>query len=186
MLQVGVAQQRQKLRHLLRQKVPPAKLQQKPGQLCVKAVLEQPCGIAAHDGVRVYVPRHNGISRNNGAVTDFYARHDGAFPPQPYIAAHNGIALEWELGQVRRRTFSPCAAEYIEWVSGDAAHPVVRAAHNEARAARNAAELRDDESVAEFGPVEQHVVLFKIRRCSGVVVISIIADKDVGGGDHVF
>ena len=87
---------------------------------------------------------------------------------------------------MRRRTFSPCAAEYIEWVSGDAAHPVVRAAHNEARAARNAAELPDDESVAEFGPVEQHVVLFKIRRCSGVVVISIIADKDVGGGDHVF
>ena len=132
-----------------------------------KAVLEQPCGIAAHDGVRFYVPRHNGISRNNGAVTDFYARHNGAFPPQPYIAAHNGIAFEWELGQVRRRLFSPCAAEYIEWVSGDAAHPVVRAAHNEARAARNAAELPDDESVAEFGPVEQHVVLFKIRRCSG-------------------
>ena len=85
---------------------PTSETAEKPGQLCVKAVLEQPCGIAAHDGVRVYVPRHNGISRNNGAVTDFYARHDGAFPPQPYIAAHNGIALEWELGQVRRRTFS--------------------------------------------------------------------------------
>ena len=126
------------------------------------------------------------MRRDDRAVSDLHSRHHDAVPAEPYVVADHGVALVRKLRKVYRRDLRPCLAHYVERVGGRAAKPVVRRAHNELRSARDLAEFSDDEFVAEYGVVEQNVVLFEARRVFIVVVIGIVADADVGRFDDVF
>lgn len=87
---------------------------------------------------------------------------------------------------MRRRILRPGAAENVEWIRRGAADAVIRRAHDELRAGRDLTELADHEMIAELRGVEQHVVPLKSRRVNRVVVIDVVADRDIRRGDDVF
>ena len=86
---------------------------------------------------------------------------------------------------MRRRIFLPGPAKDGKRIGADAAHAVVCAAHHEAHAAGNGAELANNKPVAKFRPVEQHVLALKGGRVFRVVVIGIVADLYIRRGNGV-
>ena len=63
---------------------------------------------------------------------------------------------------------------------------MVGRSHDKLRAAFDLAEFAYDQFVPENGIIEQYVVLFKPRGILFVVIISIVADDDIGRFDDVF
>lgn len=96
------------------------------------------------------------------------------------------IPQKWKLRHVRRRVFRPSAAENVEWIRRGAADAVVRRTHNKLRAGHDLTGIPDHEMIAELRVVEQHVVPLKSRRVNRVVVIGVVADRDIRRGDDVF
>lgn len=78
-----------------------------------------------------------------------------------------------------KRVFRERSAKNIERISCNAAKPVVCRPHYEFRSARNLAEFADYKFFPELRIVEQNIVLFKFRGSGGIIVISVVTDKNV-------
>lgn len=149
----------------------------------VKAVADHLGGIAADDGVGGHVSGDHGAGGDNGAVADFYPRHDECLEAYPDIVADDGIPL---VGETARGGCCalPAVAEDKEGVGGETGDLVVGAVHDEFDPAGDGAEFADDELVADEGEVVEDVAL-EARRILRVVVIGVVAHLDIGPLDGV-
>lgn len=95
------------------------------------------------------------------------------------------IPQKWKLRHVRRRVFRPSAAENVEWIRRGAADVVICRTHDKLRAGRALTELPNHEMIAKLRVVEQHIIPFKPRRVDRVVIISVVADRDIRRADDV-
>ena len=86
---------------------------------------------------------------------------------------------------MRRRILRPGSAENVEWIRRGAADAVVRRAHDELRAGRDLTELADHKMITELLVVEQHIVPLEPGRIDRVVIIGVVADRDIRRGDDV-
>lgn len=86
---------------------------------------------------------------------------------------------------MRRRVFRPSAAENVEWIRRGAADVVICRTHDKLRAGRALTELPNHEMIAKLRVVEQHIIPFKPRRVDRVVIISVVADRDIRRADDV-
>lgn len=186
LIEVRIAQVRQEVGELFRREVPPLEAQEQFRKLPVEARLDGAAGVSACDGVGRDVLCHDRVRRDDCAVADVDARHDAALAPEPHVVSDDGVALARQLREVRRRVLFPSSAENVERICRNARKPVVRASHDELRAARNLAELADDEPVAELGIVEEDVALLEQLGRVRIVVVGVVAHKNVRRGDDVF
>lgn len=86
---------------------------------------------------------------------------------------------------MRRRVFRPSAAENVERIRRGAADVVICRTHDKLRAGRALTELPNHEMIAKLRVVEQHIIPFKPRRVDRVVIISVVADRDIRRADDV-
>ena len=183
--QIRIAEQRQNFHQLFRLQIPPLIAQQQVFQFRVKSLLDEPCRISAVNGVRRDVLHHHRIGGDDRAVADLHTRHDDALAPDPHVAADDRVALARKLHHMRRRVFCPSAAEDVKGVRRGAADAVVRRAHDELRAGRDLTELADHKMITELLVVEQHIVPLEPGRIDRVVIIGVVADRDIRRGDDV-
>lgn len=184
--QIRIAEHRQDLHQLFWLQIPPLIAQQQIFQLRVKSLLDESRRVSAVNSVRRNILHHHGIGGDDCAVSDLHAGHDDALAPDPHVAADDRVALVRKLRHVRRRVFCPSAAKDVEWIRRGAADAVVCRAHNKLRAGHDLTGIPDHEMIAELRVVEQHVVPLKSRRVNRVVVIGVVADRDIRRGDDVF
>ena len=90
-----------------------------------------------------------------------------------------------KLRHARRRVFHPRAAENVKGIRCGAADVVICRAHDKLRAGRALTELPNHEMIAKLRVVEQHIIPLKPRRVDRVVIISVVADRDIRRGDDV-
>lgn len=95
------------------------------------------------------------------------------------------LPQKWKLRHVRRRVFRPSAAENVERIRRGAADVVICRTHDKLRAGRDLTELPNHEMIAKLRVVEQHIIPFKPRRVDRVVIISVVADRDIRRADDV-
>ena len=95
------------------------------------------------------------------------------------------LPQKWKLRHVRRRVFRPSAAENVERIRRGAADVVICRTHDKLRAGRALTELPNHEMIAKLRVVEQHIIPFKPRRVDRVVIISVVAERDIRRADDV-
>lgn len=182
-LQIRAAQNVQMFKDLFGGPVPPLQLQQVFGQIVIETLSDNLAGISPGNAVGGDVFRHHRICGNDGAVTDMDAGHHRNILSDPYIVAHYGVALKRKVIQ-RGHGFFPAAAHDVEWIGGNAAHPVVGAIHDKLDALGDGTEFSDDELVAQK-LIMMGDVLLKALRAVDVVVVGIVAHKNIGTGDDI-
>ena len=84
-----------------------------------------------------------------------------------------------------RRVFRPSAAENVERIRRGATDVVICRTHDKLRAGRALTELPNHEMIAKLRVVEQHIIPFKPRRVDRVVIISVVAERDIRRADDV-
>ena len=87
---------------------------------------------------------------------------------------------------MRRGMFRPSPAKHVEGIGRDAADAMVGCVHNELHTACNRAKFSNQQSVAEFRPIEQDIVLFKTGWVHRVVVICVVPHQNVRRLDDIF
>ena len=95
------------------------------------------------------------------------------------------LPQKWKLRHVRRRVFRPSAAENVERIRRGATDVVICRTHDKLRAGRALTELSNHEMIAKLWVVEQHIIPFKPRRVDRVVIISVVAERDIRRADDV-
>lgn len=180
---LAAADKRQVAADLLHRPVPPGDGVETSDGVVVEAVADHLGGVAADHGVGGHVSGDHGAGGDDGAVADFYPRHDQGVIANPDIVADDGIPLVGEAARGGGGAL-PAVAEDKEGVGGEAGGLVIGAVHDELDPAGDGAELADDELVADEGEVVEDVAL-EARRILWIVVIGVVTHLDIGSLDGV-
>ena len=105
--------------------------------------------------------------------------------PSSVLPICKPVPQKWKLRHVRRRVFRPSAAENVERIRRGAADVVICRTHDKLRAGRALTELPNHEMIAKLRVVEQHIVPLEPGRIDRVVIIGVVADRDIRRGDDV-
>src|SRR5690606_32399711 len=136
--------------------------------------------VAAHDGVGLDVAGYHRPRPNQGAVTDFYSRHDNRLGPYPHVVADHGVARGPIPVFGTRET-----GHFRHVVEREGADPVVPvslvARDDEGRARADGTEAADDQPI-DVGAVRHQIAGAVIEAVAVVVarVIAVAAGNDVG------
>lgn len=86
---------------------------------------------------------------------------------------------------MRRSVLRPRTTKDVKRIRGSTAQSVIGRPHDELSALCQLAELANNEMVTKNGVIEEHVVLLKARRINRIIVLSVIPDRNIGGGNDV-